>query len=185
MSVGNAPRWRQNSSHVILIGCRVILTPSVLVALYYLLPLDRRPDVPTAAGLVVTSVLFLALGAWEVRAILNSAHPAVRAIEGVLFALPLFVLLFASTYYLMGRAGSSNFTEAMSRTDALYFTMTIFTTVGFGDITAKGELARIVVTLQMVLDFIILGVGIRIILGAVQRGRERTQQGSSADEQSP
>jgi hypothetical protein len=36
----------------------------------------------------------------------------------------------------------------LTRTDALYFTVTVFSTVGFGDITAKTETARLVVTGQ-------------------------------------
>ena len=44
----------------------------------------------------------------------------------------------------------------------------MFSTVGFGDITAKTEAARLVVTGQMITDLVV--VGIRIILGAVTRG---------------
>ena len=36
------------------------------------------------------------------------------------------------------------------------------------------ETARLVVASQMVLDLIVLGVGIKIILGAVQRSKERS-----------
>ena len=60
--------------------------------------------------------------------------------------------LFATTYFLMARANQTSFGAPLSRTDAMYFSSTIFTTVGFGDITAKGEAARLVVTVQMWLD---------------------------------
>jgi hypothetical protein len=43
-------------------------------------------------------------------------------------------------------------THALTRTDALYFTVTVFSTVGFGDITAASQSARLVVTAQMLLD---------------------------------
>ena len=59
------------------------------------------------------------------------------------------------------------------RTDALYFTVTVFSTVGFGDITAKSETARIVLIVQMLADLAFLGAGVRVLLGAVQRRRER------------
>ena len=61
----------------------------------------------------------------------------------------------------------------LTHTDALYFTVTVFTTVGFGDITAKSEGARLLVAGQMVTDLIIIGIGAKIILGAVTRGRRR------------
>jgi len=51
--------------------------------------------------------------------------------------------------------------------------------VGFGDITAVGESARLVVTAQMILDLLILGLGIRVFIGAVQLGRQRAQPDSA------
>ena len=47
----------------------------------------------------------------------------------------------------------------------------MFSTGGLGDITAKTETARLVVTGQMITDLIILGLAIKIIVGAVKRGR--------------
>ena len=90
--------------------------------------------------------------------------------------LPLFLLLFASTYFVMERASPASFTQPLTRTDALYFTVTVFSTVGFGDITAKSETARVVLIIQMLADLALLGAGIRVLLGAVQRGRERRSQ---------
>ena len=73
----------------------------------------------------------------------------------------------------MAAVSASNFGQKLTHTDALYFTVTVFTTVGFGDITAKSEGARLLVTAQMIADLIVLGVGAKIILGAVTRGRQR------------
>jgi voltage-gated potassium channel len=50
-------------------------------------------------------------------------------------------------------------------------TVTLFSTVGFGDITPQQETARLLVTTQMLLDLVILGLGLQAILGAVKRGR--------------
>jgi len=44
--------------------------------------------------------------------------------------------------------------------------------VGFGDITATSQAARLVVTVQMILDLLVLGLGIRVFIGAVQLARE-------------
>ena len=48
-------------------------------------------------------------------------------------------------------------THQLTRTDALYFTVTTFTTVGFGDIIPASQGARLVVTAQMILDLLVLG----------------------------
>jgi len=80
---------------------------------------------------------------------------------------------------VMARLSPGSFTAPLSRTDALYFTVTVFSTVGFGDITAKAETARLVVTGQMIADLVILGLAIKAIVGAVRRGRQRQPQDAS------
>ena len=87
--------------------------------------------------------------------------------------------MFATAYFVMGRADPADFSEALTRSDALYFTVTVFATVGFGDVSPQGETTRLVVTGQMILDLIFLGVGIRTILGAVQRSKERSTNGGA------
>jgi hypothetical protein len=47
--------------------------------------------------------------------------------------------------------------------------------------SARDETARIVVTAQMFLDLIALGLGLRIILNAVERGRQRLTNESGAE----
>ena len=74
---------------------------------------------------------------------------------------------------MLATISAGNFSQPLSRTDAIYFTVTVFATVGFGDITAKTEVARLVVTGQMLGDLIVLGLGVRVLLSAVQRGRQR------------
>ena len=73
----------------------------------------------------------------------------------------------------MERASAANFTQPLTRTDALYFTVTVFSTVGFGDITPKSGAARIVLIVQMLADLAVLAAGLRVLLGAVRRGRQR------------
>jgi hypothetical protein len=71
-----------------------------------------------------------------------------------------------------------------ARTSALYFTITVFATVGFGDITARTEAARLVVSGQMIIDLIILGLGARVIVGAVTRGRRQRPEATDATQPS-
>ena len=52
----------------------------------------------------------------------------------------------------------------------------MFSTVGFGDITPKTDVARLVVTVQMLADLAVIAVVIRLIFGAVTRGETRQVQ---------
>jgi Ion channel len=116
--------------------------------------------------------VFAGLVAVHVRAILRSPFPGLRAIEALTTSVPLFLLLFASTYVVMATMSASNFGGRLTHTDGLYFAVTVFSTVGFGDITAKTEAARLVVTGQMIADLVILGLAVKIILGALSRRRQ-------------
>ena len=150
---------------------RALATTVVLVALYYVLPLDRLSDVNVFVGLVVGVALLAGMIVWQVRAIERSSYPGIRAVQSLASTTPFFLLLFASIYLILSLGDPGMFTEPLTRTDALYFTVTIFATVGFGDISAKVQTARLVVTAQMLLDLVVLGLGIQVILGAVRRGK--------------
>jgi Ion channel len=150
----------------------------VLVAGYYLCPLDRLTHVPIGISLAVGLAALTTVAAYQVRSIIRARHPGVRAVEALSATAPLFLLLFAAAYYLMAKADPDNFNvHSLTRTDALYFTVTVFATVGFGDINATTQAARVLVTVQMVLDLIVLGLGIRVFAGAVQLGRQNPDNG--------
>jgi voltage-gated potassium channel len=158
---------------VVLAALRTLATVALIVAIYYLLPMDRGIDGATVAGLALGGLALVAIVALQVWATSRSRHPIARGVEALAFTIPLYILLFATTYYLMARTQSTAFSARMSRTDAMYFSSTVFTTVGFGDIAAKSEAARVVVTLQMMLDLVVLGLVVRLILTAVKLGQQR------------
>ncbi|MFD0277594.1 potassium channel family protein [Kitasatospora sp. NPDC127111] len=148
-------------------------TVIALVALYYVLPLDHSSTQVTVSMLLVGLAGFVALVAVQVRSIIRSRHPGLRAAEALATSVPFFLLLFASTYVGLAALSRNSFGGPLSHTDGLYFTVTVFSTVGFGDITAKSDTARLVVTVQMLADLVVLGLAVKLIVGAVHRGRQR------------
>lgn len=164
---------------------RPTLTATALFILYFTLPLDASFSDTTIIVLFVGLLLFAALIAVQARAIAHSPYPRLTAITALAFSIPLFVLLFATTYYLMQKSADSSFSESMTRLDALYFTVTVLTTVGFGDITPVSELARSLTTVQMVGDLLLIGLVVRVLLSAVQTGLAgRTKSDSDSDDSS-
>jgi hypothetical protein len=157
-----------------LVGAaHVVLSTALLLLAYFLLPLDGLRDVPPLVSVPVALVLFFGLTAYEIRGILRATYPGIRALEALGVLVPVFLLMFSAIYYVMELRQPSAFGAKLTRVDALYFTMTVFATVGFGDISAKTQNARIVVTIQMFTDLIVLGAGLKVIMGAVQRRRDR------------
>ena len=160
---------------------RSLLSATVLVVLYYLLPLDRPWGAGTAVRLLASLLVFAGVMVWQVRKIIRSRYPGVQAVAALGLIVPLYLLLFASAYFVMERASAAAFTQPLTRTDALYFTVTVFSTVGFGDISPKSEAARVVLIVQMLGDLAVLGAGLRVLLSAVQRGRQqRSDAGGGA-----
>ena len=159
---------------------RAVGSTVVLVAIYYLLPLDRSSAWAAVTMLAAGLVVLVALVAFQVRSIVGSPFPGLRAVEALATSVPLFLLLFAGTYLVMAAISAGNFTQPLTHTDALYFTITVFATVGFGDITARTEAARLVVSGQMIADLVIIGLGARIIVGAVRLGRQRQPDAGAA-----
>ncbi|MET8567141.1 potassium channel family protein [Streptomyces sp. NPDC004783] len=144
-----------------------------LVTAYYLLPLDEHltagASLLLAGGLLAVLLVF----AWEVRAIARSPHPRLRAVEGLAATLVLFLVLFAVAYYLLARSAPGSFSEPLTRTDALYFTLTTFSTVGYGDITARSQTGRVLAMVQMAGGLLLVGVAARVLASAVQTGLRR------------
>ena len=163
---------------------RATLTSTVLVVLYYRLPLTGALEASTVALLLAGLVLFAGIVGWQVRAILRSEYPGLRAIEALAAAIPLFLLVFAAAYVTLADAQPSAFSEPLSRTDALYFTITVFSTVGFGDIAPVATPARVIAMVQMLGDLVVVGLVLRVMLGAVKEGRERRAADSAGPAES-
>jgi voltage-gated potassium channel len=169
-----APRRR-----VLAALARASLTSTVLLVLYYTLPLTARLEASTTLWLLGGLVGFAAVITWQTRAILGSRYPALRAIEALAAAIPLFLLVFAAGYFTMAAVQTGAFSQPLTRTDALYFTVTVFSTVGFGDITPTAQATRLVVVVQMLGDLVFVGLVLRVMLGAVKAGWQRREAAST------
>lgn len=150
---------------------RIAVTTCSLLAVYYLLPIDAL-DVGSLTYFVVAFGIFALTLVWQVRSILQAEHPGLRAVEAIGVALPLLVVIFASAYMSLAHNDPASFSELLNRTAGLYFTITVLSTVGFGDITPKTDTARLIVALQMLLDLVMIGVTVNLIVGAARTGME-------------
>ena len=147
----------------------------MLVTLYYLAPIQDLQSVHVAVSLSVAVVILVVVIVLQVQAIARSRYPALRAVEALALTGPLFLVMYATAYVVLAQDSAANFnTHMLSRTDSLYFTLTVFSTVGFGDITATSQSARAFVMVQMALDLVILGLGVQAYRGAVSVGRQRS-----------
>jgi hypothetical protein len=154
-----------------------------MIVVYYQAPLARPLDAGLLVWLVLGVVAFSGVLVWQLRAIQRSDTPRLRAIETAAIGLPFLLICYATLYSLLSVNVPASFTQKLGRTDALYFTMTVFSTIGFGDITPVTEVARIVTMTQMVAGLVAVGVVAKLLVGAVKLADERrnARAGQEAD----
>lgn len=147
-------------------------TTVVLVLLtiaYYFIPLRFDLQEAWTAGRLLVSLL--ALGVLAVvlrRTMLRSRElhsPQYLRIEWLLSALYALVLTFALVYGYLAVHLPGQFVGIDDRTDALYFSVTLVATVGFGDIHPAGTAAQLVATVHMLFNLIYLGTALRLLTG--------------------
>ncbi|MDN5769662.1 MAG: potassium channel family protein [Microlunatus sp.] len=154
---------------------RSLVSVSVVVASYFWLPLSHRSESFSLAELVGGLVLVGVALAIQFRAIVRSPYPLMKAVEALCITGPLFIVVFSVLHFEIGSVQAGSYSQPMTRLDALYFTMTTFATVGYGDISPVSQPARVVALLQMVLGLILVGVVARVITGAAQLGVRRRE----------
>jgi hypothetical protein len=157
---------------------RAALSTAALIALYYLIPLRDLHGAVTVVVFIAALVGVVVIVAWQVQAIFRADYPGLQAIEALATVIPLFLLVFSASYYLMAYHAHGSFSQPLTRTEALYFTVTTFSTVGYGDITPTTDTARVVVMIQMMADLAIIGFGVKLLVGAVETRRRESREGS-------
>ncbi|WP_195210606.1 potassium channel family protein [Actinomarinicola tropica] len=138
-----------------------------LVVAYALLPLtgrDRSWGVALGSLLLVATVPYVAV---EVRSVLRGTAPFQDAVAAVVVVSTMAVVGPAATYYGLAAAGG-HFEGLATKVDALYFTMSIVSTVGFGDIRPVGQGARLVTTLHIVVTIVVVGGAVRLLTWAAR-----------------
>ncbi len=164
-------------AHMVSAVLRGALSASVLLGAYFTIPVAHRPHQSIVLRLTVALALFGAALATEVRLITRHDRPMLRAAVSMATVIPLFLVLFSWIYLTMSLSDPHAFGHPLSRGSALYFTVSVFSTVGFGDIVPKTDVARLVATVQMMSDLVVIAVVVRLILAAASRGVARLQGG--------
>ena len=154
---------------VTLATVRVLALAVAVFGVYYLVPVSTFGGDHVLLALGLGSLLFATVVVTQLRRIERAKHPAVRAAETLGLVIPVFLILFASIYLSLSETVPGNFSEALNHTDSLYFTVTVFATVGFGDVAPVTAVARLLTSSQMLLDLVVLSAVVRIVTSTARR----------------
>ena len=157
-----------------------VVVPVLVILLLTNLPLSERwprSDVQAldVVFMIVMGVVFLVYLRWQVHSIHRSATPQARWIESLIVLGFLFVSVFARSYRILWVVDPTAFSESLTTLKSYYFTVTVFSTVGFGDIVPKTDLARIFTMVQMVGNLALIGLVVKVLSSASSRARARAR----------
>jgi hypothetical protein len=159
---------------------RSIFIAAALFAIYFIVPVQSDDGGRLVARVILGVLAFVILIAYQVRRIIHAPFPGLRAVEAVAIALPLLLVMFAGTYASLSYGKHSTFSQPLDQVRALYFTITTFATVGYGDITPTTNATRMLVSFQMLVDVAALGVIVRLLFGAARIGLQGSMNAPDA-----
>ncbi|MGN2635851.1 potassium channel family protein [Nocardia takedensis] len=153
---------------------------SIVCALliFYGIPLKWSADDPIASRIVGLVVFLVGVGGliWLTWRRLRRfiADPAATGgrVDGILLLLSVVVMFFAIYYYRLAITYPDQFDGLVTRTDALYYTIVTLGTVGYGDISATGQAARIATMIQIVFDLVVIGTLLAVASTGIARRLE-------------
>jgi voltage-gated potassium channel len=152
-------RLRTGSSSRLLGGLPGWLLGTVglaaVLAVYFAVPVHSGQSMTrVVAGTTVTLLGVAAVGLVTLREerLRHAGVPGRLTVLRLLLLLEVVMVLFSLAYYHLAVDTTGELTGIHTRVDALYFTVTIMTTVGFGDVHPVGQLSRALVTAHMAFD---------------------------------
>lgn len=156
---------------------RVLLSVALIIGIFLAITPRALANGQVVLGLFIGIGLLVALIAWELYRTVNDPYPEVRAATGLVVLITAVIVVFALVYATMSEVNPAAFTEPLTKSDAVYYTVTTLSTTGFGDITAVSTSARWVVTGQMLFDLVLLVGLARVFILAAKAGRARRLKG--------
>jgi voltage-gated potassium channel len=153
---------------------RVIL-PTAILLFYFLVPISSS-DAPVGELIgVLIGVMSVGAVAAVIFSEFSRADRRLRPIH-LLLAFELVLVTFSMCYYLLATAHPGQFVGLETRLDALYFSMTTMSTVGYGDIHAAGQTARLMVTVQLAFNLVFIASLVALLQDQVRLSAQRRRQ---------
>jgi hypothetical protein len=157
--------WKRLLRDLVVIGLAVVA--------YFVVPVVGEFDRNAVVRAAVTVLCIGSVGAiviWQVQ--LQVEDPS-RRVDGLLLALVLGVLVFALVFYRLQISDPGQIAGLSTRVDSLYFTMSTLLTIGYGDVHAVGQLARVLVLIQMIFNVVVIATAASTLASRVRANAEK------------
>ncbi len=138
-----------------------------LMVAYYAFPVDLGDSLVAAAVGMVLTVGGLALLATMLAKELNQVRRGETGRDPQVLGMMVVLLVMSSslTFFILDLLSPEQIEGLKTRTDALYFTLSTMTTVGYGDVHAEGQVARAMVCGLIVFNIVVIASLVRLVAG--------------------
>jgi hypothetical protein len=148
---------------------RLVLGALGMVVIFYAVPVSTQTSTGRAVVSVAVTLLGIAALAWAITTQLKrQLHSRSEDVHTLVMLLVLVAMVFALGFYVLEEHRPGEVSGVSTRTDALYFTLSTLTTVGYGDVHATGQLARGLVILQLVFNAVFVGALVSTVVGTIR-----------------
>jgi voltage-gated potassium channel len=133
---------------------------------------NRGAAVPGLVGGLILIVVPIVMG----YGIVKRPEVTFHSVFGAAAIYLLIGIFFAFVYDAAARLGSGSFfvqTTRIDRADLLYFSFSTLTTVGFGDLTAAGDVGRTLAIIEAIVGQLYLVVVVALIVAGLAATRSR------------
>jgi voltage-gated potassium channel len=158
----------------------------IVLVLYFTVPVSFDLEAGGAVEVIVSLVALALLAVAVLAEVRRQLVDADRRIDGLVVAVMIAVLGFALGFYVLAQRDPDQIAGLHTRVDALYFTMSTLLTIGYGDVHAAGQAARVLVLIQMIFNVVIVATAASTITTRVRsRAAERAELLRTAETPAP
>src|SRR5690349_20896717 len=97
--------------HLFLTGIRAAATGLLVLVVYFIIPISNKPHASVLVRLTTGLAFFVAVLVYEVRAIVRSDRPLLRATDAMALVIPVFIVVFSWVYLTMARSAPHAFSQ--------------------------------------------------------------------------
>jgi len=152
-----------------------VALPLAILTFYFVVPVGGgTAPLGVALGFLVAGLCIAAV-LWVVVDEARRADRTLRPMHLVL-AFELVWVSFSLVYYVVATRNPDQFVGLETRLDALYFSLTTMSTVGYGDVSAHGQFARLLVTMQLAFNLAFVAAVVSLFQEMVRRKGSRRRR---------
>jgi hypothetical protein len=149
----------------------------LVMTLYFAVPVEADPKGGPLLRGILSVLVFAGLAVAVLTQVRLSMADESRRLDGLVVGILAVWVVFSFTFYALAMHQDDQVAGLHTRVDSLYFTASTMLTVGYGDVHATGQLARVLVLLQLLFDVVFVAAAASTLNSHLRRrAQERSTQ---------